>query len=146
MELWASFSPDSGLIAYTVGETDRFEVYIAPVPRPPDNHAAPPLKVSRNGGLQPQWSPNGKELFYLSGDYRRILSVDVASRPSLSVGEERVVLESIPRALPWALANFRVATDGERFLVLLPNEEERQQLLVVITDWRNELRRLGVAK
>ena len=52
----------------------------------------------------------------------------------------------IPRALPWTSANFRVAADGERFLVMLPDEDERQQLLVVITDWRNELRRLGVAK
>jgi serine/threonine protein kinase len=145
-EMWASFSPDGELIAYTVGETGRYEVFIAPVPRPPDNHAAPPLKVSRTGGLQPQWSPSGKELFYLSSDYRSILSVDVASRPNLSVGGERVALESIPRALPWTWANFRVAADGERFLVMLPNEEERQQLLVVITDWRNDLRRLGDAK
>jgi Tol biopolymer transport system component len=145
-ELWASFSPDSELIAYTVGETGRYEVYIAPVPQPPDNHAAPPLKVSRTGGLQPQWSPSGKELFYLSSDYRSILSVDVASRPNLSVGGEKVVLESIPTALPWTDANFRVAADGERFLVMLPNEDERKQVLVVITDWRNDLRRLGDAK
>ena len=57
-----------------------------------------------------------------------------------------MVLESIPTALPWTDANFRVAADGERFLVMLPNEDERQQLLVVITDWRNDLRRLGDAK
>jgi hypothetical protein len=145
-ELWASFSPDGAMIAYAVEESGRYEVYLAPVPGSPDEVDAPPVKVSRAGGLQPEWSPAGDELFFLSSDYTSILSVTVGRGPHPSIGGEKVVLNSIPIAEDWTDANFRVGADGERFLVMLPNEDERQQSLVVITDWRNDLRRLGDAK
>src|SRR5208282_839208 len=49
------------------------------------------LAVSSNGGAEPLWSPDGKELFYRRGDAFLVVSVNAAG--ALAVGNERKLLE-----------------------------------------------------
>src|SRR5262249_16135049 len=54
------FSPDSRWVAYASDESGRFEVYVASFPDPVRR-----VRVSAEGGSQPRWSRDGKELFYV---------------------------------------------------------------------------------
>ena len=64
-------SPDGRWLAYISTESGRFEVYVEPFRRRGEK-----LRVSDNGGGQPRWRGDGKELFYLSLD-RSIVAVSV---------------------------------------------------------------------
>ena len=56
------FSPDGKWLAYRSNESGRMEVYVASFPG-----AAVRRQVSIDGGDQPQWAPDGRQLFYLDG-------------------------------------------------------------------------------
>jgi Tol biopolymer transport system component len=58
----AALSPDGRWLAYTSNVTGRLEVWVQPYPGPGD-----PARVSPNGGADPVWAKNGRELFYLEG-------------------------------------------------------------------------------
>ena len=65
MQFHGLFSPDGKWIAYTSNETGDFEVYVQPFPATGEK-----WKVSAQGGGQPRWRGDGKEMFYRTGDGR----------------------------------------------------------------------------
>ena len=56
-------SPDGRWLAYYSEESGRPEIYVQPFQEPGEK-----LRISTNGGLQPRWRGDGKELFYLALD------------------------------------------------------------------------------
>ena len=48
-------------------------------------------QISTDGGTEPVWNRNGRELFYRSGD--KMMAVDIATQPSFSVGKPRMLFE-----------------------------------------------------
>jgi serine/threonine-protein kinase len=61
-EGWPALSPDNRWLAYQSDESGRMEVYLRAWPT-----LGSKVQVSQNGGTEPTWSRNGKELFYRSG-------------------------------------------------------------------------------
>ena len=59
-ESLGTFSPDGRWIAYTTDETGQPNVYVQPFLR-----AGGKYRISPNGGRNPHWRADGKELFYL---------------------------------------------------------------------------------
>jgi serine/threonine-protein kinase len=59
MEMYPDFSPDGRWIAYTSDESKRDEVYVRPFPGPGMKYP-----VSNEGGVEPLWARNYKQLFY----------------------------------------------------------------------------------
>ncbi len=57
----AQFSPDGHWMAYASDESGQMQVYVRPFPGPDRR-----WPVSTQGGTQPLWSRNGKEIFYRS--------------------------------------------------------------------------------
>ena len=57
------FSPDGRWLAYISDESGRYEIYVQPYPGPGGK-----WQISTEGGTEPVWNPNGRELFYRSGD------------------------------------------------------------------------------
>ena len=74
----AQFSPDGHLVAYSSNASGRYEVYVR---RFPDGGGK--QRLSQNGGWQPRWSRNGKELFYVEGDW--LVVIPITTSPSFSV-------------------------------------------------------------
>ena len=62
-ESLGTFSPDGRWIAYTTNETGQPNVYVQPFLR-----AGGKYRISPNGGRNPHWRADGKELFYLAAD------------------------------------------------------------------------------
>ncbi|UCF36575.1 MAG: PD40 domain-containing protein, partial [Acidobacteriota bacterium] len=59
IELGAQFSPDGAWIVYFSNESGTYEVFVLPFPGPGGKQ-----QISSAGGVEPLWSPTGKELFY----------------------------------------------------------------------------------
>ena len=81
-----ALSPDGDRIAYVSDETGRFEVYVERFPKLGDRRL-----ISTAGGVQPLWSPDGRELFY--GEGQRLMSVSIDWEPSFTPGPPEVVFE-----------------------------------------------------
>lgn len=125
------FSPDQGWVAYESDETGRSEIYIASFP-----DARRRLQVTSGGGTFPQWGPDGRQLFYLSGDGM----LTVIGLRSMSAGLE----PSSPQPLfpltarAYAASPFEVSPDGQRILV---DQAEPDTAIDVVLNWPLLLRK-----
>jgi Tol biopolymer transport system component len=125
------FSPDQGWVAYDSDETGRSEVYIASFP-----DARRRLQVTSGGGTFPQWGPDGRELFYISGDGM----LTVVGLKNVAGGlEPSSPRQLFPLAVPMYTASpFEVSPDGKRILV---NQAQPNTQLDVVLNWPLLLRK-----
>ena len=73
------FSPDGRWLAYGSDESGRPEIYVQPYPGPGGK-----WQISAEGGTEPAWNHNGRELFYRQGN--KMMAADVTTQPSLFCG------------------------------------------------------------
>jgi Tol biopolymer transport system component len=140
----ASFSPAGDWIAYASDEEGQRNIFVREFVRGRTGSGLK-WKVSRNGGGDPIWARDGRELFYRSLDGKRLLSVSIRTEPELEIGEESVILEGLRLPAPgWQSSSgaYDVSSDGERFLMVLENEAPETMELVVVVNWGEELKRL----
>ena len=132
----AKFSPDGHWVVYQSDETGRYEVYVSPFPGPGRKQP-----VSTGGGWFPIWSRNGRELFFLSPDFRIMVASYTASGDTFVPGRPR--LWSDRRLLRSPSQNYDLAPDGKRFAVVLAADGTAETFtqLTVLLNFFDELRR-----
>jgi eukaryotic-like serine/threonine-protein kinase len=130
------FSPDGRWLAYISNESGRYEIYVQPYPGPGGK-----WQISTEGGTEPTWNPNGRELFYRSGD--KMMAVEIATQPSFSASKPRVLFEGRYEPSPATSPNYSVSPDGQRFLMLKSAEQEAAAptQINVVLNWFEELKR-----
>ena len=127
-------SPDGRWIAYSSNESGRMEVFIAPF-RQADRKA----QVSSEGGTQPVWNRNGREIFYRSGT--KMMSVAVSTSPDLVLSTPRLLFDlRYAFGTGITIANYDVSSDGQRFVMV--KDEPGAGRLNVVLNWSEELKRL----
>ena len=131
-------SHDGRWIAYFSNESGQNEVYVRPFPQVDSGK----WQVSSGGGREPRWSPNGRELFYRSGD--AMMAVPVNTEPTFKAGAP----EKLFRGAYYSSVGemWDMSPDGKRFLMIKPEStgaaaapEERQSIKVVL-NWLEELK------
>lgn len=133
-ERQAVFSPDGDWIAYVSDEGGGPDLYVAPYPGPGEIE-----KISTDGGYQPVWSRDGKELFYRSGN--EMMAATIETGPGLSVTGSKVLFEG--HYLTGYHRNYDVSSDGQRFLMIKEAEgQPAATQLAVVLNWFEELKRL----
>jgi eukaryotic-like serine/threonine-protein kinase len=131
----ARFSPDGRWLAYVSDESGGFEIYVQPYPGPGGK-----WQISTGGGSEPVWNPNGRELFYRSGD--KMMAVDITTQLSFAAGKPRMLFDGHYEPPPFPIANYDVSPDGQRFLMLKPSEQEAAPTQInVVLNWFEELKR-----
>jgi eukaryotic-like serine/threonine-protein kinase len=105
-------SPDGRWIAYTSNESGTDEIYVRPFPEVNKGR----WQVSTGGGEMSLWSPDGRELFYRSGD--AVMAVKAERDPTFKPGRPEVLFRGtyIPpgtEGIPWD-----ISPDGKRFLMM----------------------------
>jgi Tol biopolymer transport system component len=130
-----SFSPDGRWLAYASDESGRPEIYVQAYPGPGGK-----WQISAEGGTEPVWSPNGRELFYRSGN--KMMAVDIATQTGFAVGKPRMLFEGRYEPGPVQIDNYDVSPDGQRFLMLKPSEQAQAAptQINVVLNWFEELR------
>ncbi len=132
------FSPDGRWLAYVSDESGRNEIYVRPFPGPGGK-----LQISTEGGTEPMWPRNGRELFYRNGD--KMMAAAVETRPAFAAAKPKLLFEGHYETGVFAFQpNYDVASDGQRLLMLKASEQESAATQInVVENWSEELRRLA---
>ena len=92
--------------------------------------------VSTQGGRQPRWNPNGKELFYRDGN--KMMAVDVSTRPDLVLSPPRLLFDRrYAFGIGVTIPNYDVSPDGD--FVMVKSEADSGRLNVVL-NWFDDLK------
>ena len=140
-EAWAVFSPDGDWLAYTSDESGRNEVYVQPYP----GHGGK-WQISTEGGAEPVWARNGRELFYREGN--KMMAVEITTQPTFRAGTPTLLFEGQYWHQERMLrADYDTTPDGQRFLMIKEGErQEAARQINVVLNWFEELKRLVPTK
>jgi len=126
-EFAADVSPDGRWVAFASDVSRNPEVYI----RPLDGNGAA-IRISNDGGYQPRWRNDGRELFYVDAG-GRVVAVPIAPgeppKPGAPVALFQASLEEATDR------QYDVAPDGQRFLLNRSSTRDAAKITVIL-DWR----------
>ncbi len=125
------FSPDEKWVAYSSNESGRWEIYVRSYP-----DATGKWQVSTEGGTQPRWRGDGKELFYLGPD-AKLMAVSVGAGANFNPGAPVALFQAEPRDMiaTSELSAYDVTRDGQRFLINTDVKSGNAQPMSVILNW-----------
>src|SRR5262249_50680008 len=120
--LYPEFSPDGRWIAYVSAEAGRNELYVLSYPG-----AGGKTRVSTEGGWEPIWLANNRELLYrtyTAKDDRLFMSAAIRSTSPLGIEPPRLILstKSTSYDATTPLRSWDATADGQRFV--LPRIEQ----------------------
>jgi serine/threonine protein kinase len=122
-----AFSPDGRWTVYVSDKPGRPEIYVRAFPSGDAEY-----KVSRDGGMAPRWSGDGKEIFFLSLD-----ATMMAARVETGNGFRAMMPEPLfATGLPLTnLRPYAVAPDGQRFLIPTAVDPRGTPPITVLLNW-----------
>jgi serine/threonine-protein kinase len=105
-------------------------------------------QISVEGGSQPAWSRDGRELFFTTNPDAesrnvRLLAVDIKTTPTFTAG--------VPKLLPVAVRfsspsrSYDVSSDSKHFITVRDKDPEpvpQPAQIVIVQNWTEELKRL----
>ena len=134
-ESHAQFSADGKWVAYQSNESGSNQIYL---------QAFPPMgakwQVSTNGGSQPRWRADGKEIYYyFTGRLWAAGIRNLGGRVDIDAPHELfpINFSQVPETL------YDVARDGQKFMEVQPPDTIGTQLaspLTVVTNWQASLK------
>ncbi|MBA2291749.1 MAG: serine/threonine-protein kinase [Gemmatimonadales bacterium] len=127
-----ALSPDGRWLAYSTNSSGRQEIYVTPFPGAEVNRL-----VSRDGGTEPRWARNGRELFYKSEG--RLMTVAVAPGPALTLGTPRPLFSVAGYRSARNRQQYDVALGGDRFLMITNRTADATGTIVYVENWFTEL-------
>jgi Tol biopolymer transport system component len=128
----AQLSPDGRWLVYGSNESGRFEVYIQRFASRGER-----WRLSTDGGSQPKWRADGRELFYVAPDGTMMT---VAVPQDRDPGQPTALFRTPLRPVSY-LDQYAVTPDGQRFLIIAPSQTNESARLMVISNWPALLRR-----
>jgi len=125
-----AFSPNSRYVAFASNETGNLQVYVQTFPQQTGK-----WQISPAGGLQPMWSRDGKELFYLALD-GKLMAVDVKTRSAtFEAGIPKPLFQTQLSATYQGRNMYVVSPDAQHFLLLAPAAPARPDPITVVVNW-----------
>ena len=139
LERKGTVSPDGRWIAFESLDAGAVQVFVRPFPNVEDAR----VQISTDGGLQPRWSRDGRELFFLAID-GTLMGVHVERGTSWSAGYPApIVPRNVFADVSMSLRAFDVAPDGQRFIVVkgAPGSAVPAPRIIVVQNWLAEIAR-----
>jgi Tol biopolymer transport system component len=119
-------SPDGRWVAYVSAESGGGEIYVVPFPQ-----SGAKTRISTNGGIDPVWRADGKEIIYLANNHVMSASVTVRG-DDIHVGEVKALFQHTkigPRKA------HDISPDGQRILAVTRRAEAASSPLTLIINW-----------
>jgi Tol biopolymer transport system component len=142
IEFQPKISPDGKWVAYASNESGWVEIYARPFPDLDKGK----WQVSTSGGDTPLWSPDGRELFYRSGN--AVMGVLVETDPGFKADKPVTLFQgnyvqlSTYDGQPWD-----IHPEGKRFLMIKPSAAsdgesatEIPHKINIVLNWFEELK------
>ena len=124
----AKFSPRGRFVAYVSDQSGQAHVYVRQFPEGEGQ-----WQVSTRGGVQPRWSRDGKELFYVEAD--TLMAVEVSTSPSFTTGATTRLFQHPD--LRETEHRYDVSPDGQRFVLVekIESEKAKAPSIHVVQNW-----------
>ena len=133
----AKFSPDGSWIAYVSDETGTTQVYVQNFPT-----TGRKWMISINGGFQPRWRHDGKELFYFGTDDKLMVVKVKANGNDFEAGSPSALFQSrVLNTGPIGGSACEITRDGQRFLINVLVEESSSSPAIVVQNWTASLKK-----
>ena len=133
-EMQGNFSPDGHFVAYTSNASGKFEVYVETFPRSERR-----WPVSTNGGYEPRWRADGREIYYLSED-KKLMAASVGAGPSFGV-PVALFQTRVPAGVSANRTHYVPSRDGKRFLVNTQTGDSSPTPITVVLNWTAGLKK-----
>ena len=127
-------SPDGRLLVYYSLDPGNFEIYVTPFPAGGDRWLI-------GDGIDPIWSPDGREVYFRSGT--RLMAARVETTAGVHAVSRRVVVEPF---LPPSYDDYAIHPDGRTLVITRPVGATQVREVNVIVNWHQELTRLMTAR
>ena len=127
------FSPDGHFIAYVSNESGRHEINVRPFPGPGGQ-----WQVSAGGGIQPRWSADGREIYYIAPDGKLMATPIVVKDGAVEPGTATALFQTrIPGGgtTAYTRQQYDVSRDG-RFLVTTTLDESETSPITLLLNWK----------
>jgi eukaryotic-like serine/threonine-protein kinase len=137
------FSPDGKWMVYCSMESGKAEIHVQPWPGPGSK-----IQISSEGGMDPVWRRDGKEIFYRNGT--KMMAVAVSTQPAFQAGRPQLLWEGDYMFGPSSgcglkgttTTSYDVSPDGRRFLMIRETDQKMYATkIVVVLNWVEELKR-----
>ena len=115
------------------------QVYLRPV-----SGTGSQVQVSQDGGSEPVWSPDGREIFYLASSASgvQLMSATVSAQAEVEVTSRRALFDASEIVGANPHASYDIAPDGQTFVMVRRSPASR---IVVLQNLPELVRRLREA-
>jgi len=127
----ATVSPDGHFMAYVSDETGRDELYVTTYPT-----VGRRWQVSQNGGQEPRWRRDGKELFYFAADNHLQAVPAKITGGDFELGQPQSLFAVSRKGV--AVWRYDVLPDGQHFIATIAKEGSASNITLV-SNWTNML-------
>ena len=129
------FSPDGRYVAYVSSESGRNEIYVRPFPE-----GGGKWQVSINGGTQPRWRRDGRELFYVEED--QLMAVSVSTAQGFSPGTPKLLFRDRWLRIGSGKQQYDVSAAGRRFVLreAVEGASDKPPAIRVVQNWFAEFK------
>ena len=127
----ARVSPHSDFVAYSTNESGTYQIVVQTFP----DTSGGKWQITADGGVEPKWRRDGRELYYLNLD-GKLMSV-VIGGPPFTAGRPVEMFQTpltVNRSQPTRDRRYDIAPDG-RFLMVIPSATGAPTPYSVIVNW-----------
>ena len=125
-EVYADVSPDDRWLAFSSNQSGQNQVYVRPLSGHGDE-----IQVSLEGGTEPMWGPDGRELFYRSGSSGAavLMVAAIQTKPALAVTSRRNLFSVGDIMTSTPHSDYDISPDGRTFAMVRQNPASRIMVL-----------------
>jgi Tol biopolymer transport system component len=132
----ARLSPDGHWLAYITNDSGTYQIVVQSFPDPTGGR----WQITSQGGIEPKWSHNGLELYYLAFD-KKLMAVPIKTAPTFSAGTPTALFETpltVNRTQSPRDRRYDVSPDG-RFLIAVPTGTAAPNPVTAFVNWNSGL-------
>ena len=134
-EYAAALSPDGRRLAYQTNENGRPDIFVKDL-----SGSGSRIPISTDGGEEPRWSHDGRELFYRKSN--SLMSVAVEPGSAFHAGTPKELFKGLYDLRSNSGVTYDVDPKSNRFLMIRVGEDATAPAQVrVVVNWFDELRR-----
>jgi Tol biopolymer transport system component len=121
-EVYPDVSPDDQWLAFSSNQSGQVQVYVRPL-----NGHGDQIQVSLDGGTEPMWSRDGRELFYRAGSSGAavLMTATIQAKPVLAVTARRSLFSVGDIMTSTPHSDYDVSPDGRTFVMVRQNPAAR---------------------